>query len=232
MDYAEDGDLSGLENAEIAQTACWDGDPTAFVDALLNAGQPNKVGFLEKSANGHLVIHDWDEYAGVLIDRRRRNAQYKRDIRRTSEGHPKDVSKMSGAIVEKSRLEKTRVEPLTPTPSPPSKPQKRVLRVIDLKGDIKFLATLKAKFPNQDIDLALVACDDHWGDRVKAPRKAFINWLQKAEDFRKEKPAGAGAGAGQGSAGKQYKRDFSQIINRTGGRIPLEDGPFSHEAPP
>ena len=103
LDYAQDGDLSGLEGSEIAQTASWEGDPQAFVDALLNAGLPNKTGFLERSLNGHLVIHDWDEYAGLLIDRRKKDAQHKRDVRKMSGGHPTDILKMSALREEKSK---------------------------------------------------------------------------------------------------------------------------------
>ena len=110
LDYAEDGDLGGLDNSEIAQAALWPGEPQAFVEALLNAGASSKAGFLEHSSNGHLVVHDWDEYAGILIDRRKRNAQYKRDVRRMSAGHPRDVSKMSGAIVKESKVKESKVK--------------------------------------------------------------------------------------------------------------------------
>ena len=91
LDYAQEGNLNGLEPEEIAQAAVWDGDPQAFVSALLEAGGIGRAGFLEHSENGHLIVHDWDDYAGLLIDRRRRNAAYKRDVRRTAEGHPKDI---------------------------------------------------------------------------------------------------------------------------------------------
>src|SRR3990167_7061975 len=86
LDYAEDGHLEGLTNEEIAHIALWEGDPTAFTDALLNAGGTTKLGFLEHSTNGYFAVHDWEDYAGVLIERRKRNREYKRDVRRTSAG--------------------------------------------------------------------------------------------------------------------------------------------------
>lgn len=74
-------------------------------------------------------------------------------------------------------------------------------RVLDLQGDRELLETLKGTFPNQDIGLALIACDDYWGDRVKAPRKALINWLQKAEQFKKEAGNGSLRRRRQGGGG-------------------------------
>lgn len=94
---------------------------------------------------------------------------------------------------EKRREEKREIRPekkvLPPTPHTPRQASKRgtPLRVKDLQGDTQFVVSLKVKFPDQDIDLALVACDDYWGDRVKAPKKALINWLQQAQRFQAAK---------------------------------------------
>jgi len=80
LDYAKDGQLNGYDEADIADAACWDGDPAVLVKALLAAGGPKRAGFLERGEN-HLLIHDWDEYAGKLIARRERNARAMRDAR-------------------------------------------------------------------------------------------------------------------------------------------------------
>lgn len=104
-DYAEDGDLSGYENYEIADAAMWGGDPHQFVEVLCTCGKAGAAGFLETVGDDESItlhLHDWGEYAGKIIDKRKADARRKRDarlglpslldtdVRRTSTGHPTD----------------------------------------------------------------------------------------------------------------------------------------------
>lgn len=111
LDFAQDGDLTRYDPEEIAFGAMWEEDATQFLQALVNAG------FLDfdEETNGY-KLHDWDEYAGRLIERRNADAERKRkaretakkrdssgtsvpnvndvaDVRRTSAGHPQDVQR-------------------------------------------------------------------------------------------------------------------------------------------
>ena len=96
LDYAQDGNLAAYEPADIADAAEWTGDPDAFIAALAESSRiGNKPGLLEYH-NGTLTIHDWYDYAGKLIDRRREDADRKRtgrskDVHRTSVGNPPEV---------------------------------------------------------------------------------------------------------------------------------------------
>lgn len=80
VDYAADGDLTGYPAEMIARICHWDGDPEAFIRALLECGRtPNSPGFLEQDEEGRLLIHDWHDYAGRLLQRRERDkARYRR----------------------------------------------------------------------------------------------------------------------------------------------------------
>lgn len=69
--YAPDGDLSRFDADVIADAAGWDDDAGVFVRALVSAG------FL----NEDLHIHDWQAYAGRLIDRRAKNAARMKEAR-------------------------------------------------------------------------------------------------------------------------------------------------------
>ncbi|HNQ90985.1 MAG TPA: hypothetical protein PKM73_20410 [Verrucomicrobiota bacterium] len=80
LDGAPSGDLSGLAPAEIAELAEWPGDPEPFVTALRECGWIDSDG----------RIHDWQEYAGRLVDVRRKDRERKRTVRRTSSGIPAD----------------------------------------------------------------------------------------------------------------------------------------------
>lgn len=104
LEYAQDGDLTGFTPAEIAEEAKWSGNPDEFLQALLLCGTEGGPGFCEQTNGGRLVIHDWYEYAGKLIERRAQDAERKRrgranDVRRTSAGHPADVPGMSSVTV-------------------------------------------------------------------------------------------------------------------------------------
>ena len=93
-----DGKLTDMTSYEIALAAQWDGDHNEFVDALIDGG------FIDDQG-GCLVLHDWYDYAGKLIERRleerersrRRRQQAKKEIEKPNEdatqatkGRPED----------------------------------------------------------------------------------------------------------------------------------------------
>jgi len=86
LDNAPEGNLSGLPAKVIAYGAGWRNDPDTFVEAAVRAGWLDRDGDC-------LVIHDWQDYAGRLIEKRRQDAKRKRqwreeskDVQRTSSG--------------------------------------------------------------------------------------------------------------------------------------------------
>lgn len=81
LSYAQEGDLSAYEPADIADAAGWEGDPDALIEALLTCGANGNPGFLERSDDGVLHVHDWWDYAGKLIERRQANAERMRKAR-------------------------------------------------------------------------------------------------------------------------------------------------------
>lgn len=91
MDFAEDGDLSAYSAEDIADAAEWQGDAERFANALVEAG------FVDRTEAGW-KLHDWEDYAGKLIERRRREAERKRKER----GRPEDVQRTSGGQREES----------------------------------------------------------------------------------------------------------------------------------
>lgn len=69
--YAPNGDLSRFDADVIADAAGWEDEAGQFVRAMISAG------FLDED----LAIHDWDAYAGRLLDRREANARRMREAR-------------------------------------------------------------------------------------------------------------------------------------------------------
>jgi hypothetical protein len=116
LDYAPDGDVSRYGAQELADAAKWEGEADGFTAALEGCRIGDREGFLERTADGRVLIHDWWEYGGKLVQRRQVDAARKRrqrtagaapapppsdvrpppsinsaDVRRTSDGRPSDV---------------------------------------------------------------------------------------------------------------------------------------------
>lgn len=89
LDYAQDGDLARYTPAQIARGAKWTKKPEVFIEALCQAR------FIDGSISAGLSIHDWDEYAGKLIEKRRKDAARKRDGARSGAGNPAELQRTS-----------------------------------------------------------------------------------------------------------------------------------------
>ena len=108
LDFAQDGNLSEYDEIDIADACLFDGDEKQFVDALIQAR------FLDQTEDG-LVIHDWYDYAGKLIERRKDDAERKRKSRslkkestgqeKVSAGCPQDVQGMSEHVHRNSTVQ-------------------------------------------------------------------------------------------------------------------------------
>jgi hypothetical protein len=70
LDNAPEGDLTGVPPGAIAVGAEWKDDAVAFVRALCD------VRLIDRSDDGgRMALHDWDEHAGRLIERREKDAE-------------------------------------------------------------------------------------------------------------------------------------------------------------
>lgn len=88
MDNLPDGCLSLLEPEDIADEMMWPGDAQELIDALV------EVQFIDV-IEGKLYIHDWHDYIGKLIDKRKTDADRKRKSRKTTKERPEDVQRTS-----------------------------------------------------------------------------------------------------------------------------------------
>lgn len=117
LDNAPDGNLSGLSDRAIAYGAGWRGEVGIFLGALVDAG------WLDDDRR----IHDWEEYAGRLVERRQENARRARIARATRRGdapngRPHNVAHTSTARVHDVGGLPDRTGPdrtIPPSPQPP-----------------------------------------------------------------------------------------------------------------
>lgn len=114
LDNTPNGALENLSYKTLARSAGYSGDADSFVECLIN------VGFIDKKKGGALYLHDWEEYAGDLLESRRKNAERQKKFREKSKNgndnvtryiteHPNVTSPLRNGI-EKSREEKSREE--------------------------------------------------------------------------------------------------------------------------
>jgi len=68
LDNAQEGTIAHGDSDILADVMGWEGDPAHLCTALTAAG------FLDESESGY-CIHDWWDYAGRLIERRKANAE-------------------------------------------------------------------------------------------------------------------------------------------------------------
>lgn len=92
-DYAAEGDLSVFSDEDIADAVDWEGEASAFVQALVQSG------FIDENRR----LHDWEDFAQKWIDRRKADRERKRAQRRkpdaaqeASEGCPPEIHSPSG----------------------------------------------------------------------------------------------------------------------------------------
>lgn len=128
IDNAEDGDLTPFPPQAIAGAAEWTKKAQTFLDALKKCGWVDDDG-------ARSVLHDWGDYAGRLIDKRKqsrdraqKSRKNARNVRAPSAQHERDESALCAPTVPKPYLNHTysqdnkQQQPYTgeaPEPHPP-----------------------------------------------------------------------------------------------------------------
>lgn len=190
LDYADDGDISRFDSLDIAIGAEWDGDPEEFLQALIRSG------FVDDDDG--LSIHDWWDYAGKLIERRRANAKRMRDAR----ARQNDAEIDSGAARAENvqRTQRARVEPPTNQPTEPDQkepfggadaPKPKQKRATQVPQDFAVTDKLlewagKNGFTREHMESQVPRFVDHYTAKGE-PRKdwyaSFQNWMRNARDY-------------------------------------------------
>lgn len=126
QEYAQDGDLSGFDAADIADAAEWEGEPQTFVDALLNCGAKGGAGFLRYDSDNAMIINDWYQYGGKLFVKREQSATRMRNMRARNAGVTRNDSVTVTHVthIDKIREDKIRGDTTSaPDGAPPPAPK-------------------------------------------------------------------------------------------------------------
>lgn len=193
LDYADDGDLSRFDSLDIAIGAEWDGDPDEFLQALIRSG------FVDDDDG--LSIHDWWDYAGKLIERRRANAKRMREARArqsdaeidSDSARAENVQRTQRARVERPTNQPTEPDQTEPfggadAPTPPQKPNPKGTR---LPADFTVTDEMREWAKSEGASDRLITFEtdkflDYWptvpGQKgVKLDwERTWKNWMRKA----------------------------------------------------
>lgn len=205
LDYAEDGDLSDFEAGEIAEAMMWGGEPSELLKALTAAG------FMDRDADT-LQIHDWDDYAGRLIEQRMANAEKQRRYRERKrldrEGqYPTDLQDGNVSVTLPSRTRSTvpysTVQDTTereasadaePSPLPLSKTEHLRKHPLpeDFAPDLHQRSAIQEELRLTDafLDTETANFRDHWSAEgvTKADwQAAWRKWIRGGIEHRREK---------------------------------------------
>jgi DnaD/phage-associated family protein len=107
--------LSDFDAADIAEAAEYEGDPQAFVDALLNCGVKGGSGFLRHDQDtSALLVNDWHQYGGKLFTKRSQSATRMRNMRERkankTDGNADVTRNDSVTVTHVTHIDKTREE--------------------------------------------------------------------------------------------------------------------------
>lgn len=188
LDNAPDGSLANISPRTLARAAQWRKEPQVFADALAASGLVNE----DRS------IHDWDDYAGRLIERRKRDADRKRTERSTppdqpphSNGHVADVHELSGGhpsdiptdVPPTSNASRARVNRTQPYPTVPNKTgdvEETALAVLSASADEPIPIEKISDARSEEIDLVYAHYQAHVQPNSRlCPRKKIAARLKR-----------------------------------------------------
>jgi hypothetical protein len=109
IEYAKDGDLSKHDLEDIALATYYEGDPQKLLSELKACGW----------VDDDLRIHDWDDFAGRLIERWNKDAERKRAWR-TRQGRDVDATKED----QDATRDGARTSPHLTSPTSPHQPHR------------------------------------------------------------------------------------------------------------
>lgn len=217
-----DGEITGLTSHEIAQAADWDGDPDTFLEALIHSGFIDRVASNEGEK---LLLHDWYDYAGKLIEKRlqerERSRQRRRVAQETTSGQPavnqrSTVGTVPYRTVPNSTLATTNKDDL---PSM-TEEERSILHELhqvqnyprDILTDLDFIRNLSVEYPTVNIlEEAKKWRTSKLDKPLKTksnPRLQLRNWCANAAKWQSERSERSGrSGKPAGSTVKTGKYD-------------------------
>ena len=227
IDHKEDG--GPMTPTELAMAAEWPKAPQRFTSALITAG------FVDER-DGGLWFHDWEDYAGRMVRKRRANRERMRaarggDVQRTDDAQETHEARTEDeraldvqALPYRTVPNQTDPDPKTTTPQTPQR-HKSI--------DDEFLDGLAREFnmPRTRIDEELEQAQNRkqWDD-YRDKRKHFHGWVKRAAGWEADR--GNIGGAARSSAPAAPRQNHAGNGRPTGMASNGQGHGFSYGLPP
>jgi len=150
LDNAPDGVMytarNALRNKMVANVSQWDGDPDAFVDALVESGFLNEL-------DDALELHDWYDYAGKLMETRKANRERQRRYRESKKQQETNAERNANVTRDVTVTKSERHAPTVPNHTVPNHTidSNNVAKKFDDDSiPMKLASHLKKEILNQD----------------------------------------------------------------------------------
>ena len=197
LDYAQSGELTGYTDDDIADAACWDGDPVIFTEALVEAG------FIDRDEDA-LHIHDWQDYAGRLLDKREQNrermkrARASKNATQNSHGSttPSNSARTCGERAANVQETNTATVPNRTVPNQPNQQNQDTTPLPPTGGAQKDKAPQKTKYA----DFVSMTNDEYSSLVAKLGEAGAARCIEILDNYK-------------GANGKKYKSDYRAILN-------------------
>lgn len=186
LDNAMDGDLTDFTDEDIAEVADWpEKTAGAFVKALVSSG------FLDKLPDGSLFIHNWDKYAGRLIETNEIKRQQAAERQRRRRDRLRENSDMSRVTVTQEGVtEGVTNENMSRVSNAPTKPYHTIPNLTnDIYDDIseknceEKSQNVEKSVENSGMDWARLAIAAYkLGSTDADGKKSYLHYAQKAHD--------------------------------------------------
>lgn len=173
IDNAPDGNLTGIYANELAIAAGWEGDEAAFLQAVTDSG------FIDKDEDT-LCIHDWNDYAGRLIEQRE---IHKEQARERQKRFRQNHAKCNAKITRDKRVNNALTVPNSTVPNIPPTPKGDARSSYDSRFQ-SFWSAYPKKIGKGDAEKAFLRCKPD--DTLLAVMLSAVERQRQCEQWRKD----------------------------------------------
>lgn len=202
LDYAPDGNVTRFEEDDIADAVLWEGAGSQLVAALIDSG------FIDLEGD-EKTIHDWDEYAGRLLDKRAANTRRKQESRARHASVTRDTPVTPAPVtgLPTQPYQHNQQNPTNRTePTNGAKAPARARGVVSLTSEEKERLRVKWEPKLTDwADVLSLALSHESHKKYPANQYGYAdNWLRRECEMRAERNKGNGSSATQTGIAEKF----------------------------
>lgn len=224
LDQAPDGDVTICDALDLAEAALFDGDPDLLIQSLVDCGGKDGFGFLERTEEGRLVIHDWADFGGRYLVKKEQ----------TRERVTRYRARCNALVTQEKRVSNANVTHLEEIREDKNREEKRVKVVSATPARQKFSVPEKAEVAAFFVEIgsnkptAREFFDHYTANGWKVGRNPMVDWKAAARnwtrrDFSNNGHSDRSVGEVQSDVMAQRGEEAVNRAKRQEGDVPVTD---------